>query len=240
MPFTQHKFLCLHTYQQHKQCARALRQSICNTKYIQEYEQFCTWMRLEHIANWSFEQIEQRFHWHIRQTGKGIQEHDFLSHLTTQDNKDKARPWLNIHTYLNGLRSCHNVGSIIRTTEAFRLGPIIFSEDMMPITHPQIKKTSMGSFEHVSITQKNINTLPRPWIGIETIDCAHIYNEWLYPKHCTIIIGNEERGIHTHLLEQCDTIIQIPLVGIKNSINVANAFAIIAAHISYQHMYGQK
>lgn len=190
-------------------------------------------MGIEAIS-WNEEAIERRFHEHLRLSGRSIAEHDFLSNLIVGDSKEGA-PWLFIHTYLDGLRSCHNVGSIVRTTESFRLGPIHLSCDMMACDHPQIKKTSMGAFDHVTISHgTDLRTLPKPWIAIETVRGAPAYNEMLYPESCTLVLGNEERGIQASLLKECDFVVTIPLAGRKNSLNVANAFAIVASEVALQ------
>ena len=103
---------------------------------------------------------------------------------------------------------------------------------MMPAGHPQIQRTSMGSWKHVDIRR---DEAPRPWIALETAPKASAFDEWIYPKGCTIVVGNEERGIRSSLLKQCDAIVCIPLSGHKNSLNVANAYAIVAAEAAMQH-----
>jgi tRNA G18 (ribose-2'-O)-methylase SpoU len=194
------------------------------------YQQLCCWMNLVDTPI----DLEKRFHDHLKQAGQSIAEHNFLKSLTVKDAFSDT-PWLKIHTYLDGLRSCHNVGSIIRTVEAFRIGPVHLSSDMMEKDHSQIHKTSMGTWPLVNINHGTPKEeLPRPWIGVETVIGAVSWNEYLYPKKGTLIFGNEERGICPELLSSCDTVVTIPLVGQKNSLNVANAFAIIAAQISWQ------
>lgn len=234
--FSETTFCAMSKEQQHKKCSELLRELHTNTRkeaLQQEYDKLCLWMGLPKIA-WNFEAVEQRFHEHVRNSGRSLSEHDFLQHVSVGD-KDVAKEWLGIHTYLDGLRSCHNVGSIVRTVEAFRLGPIHLSPDMMPHDHPQIQKTSMGSWKFVSLTHGIDTTfLPRPWIAIETITGAPAYNEWIYPHTGTLFVGNEERGIRPSVLNECDNAITIPLAGHKNSLNVANAFAIVAAHIASQ------
>lgn len=185
---------------------------------------------MEPIA-WTAEEIELRFHSHSLASGRGLAEADFLQ-LSIGD-RTTAEEWLNIHTYLDGLRSCHNVGSILRTVEAFRLGPVYFSGDMMPKNHPQLQKTSMGAWQHVTIKQNE--EPPRPWIALETVPEAPPFNEWIYPVGCSLIVGNEERGINNDLLKRADAVVTIPLAGYKNSLNVANAFAILAAEVAMQH-----
>ena len=45
------------------------------------------------------------------------------------------------------------------------------------------------------------------------------------------IFGNEEFGIKEEILKQCSGVVKIPLVGMKNSINVANSFSVVMAEM---------
>jgi tRNA(Leu) C34 or U34 (ribose-2'-O)-methylase TrmL len=230
--FSEYTFRSLKPKQQHKKCAELLHElSRGSTVTLQtEYSKLCLWVGMDPIA-WTQEEIEGRFHHHIRASGRGLAEADFL--WPSVGDRTTADEWLNIHTYLDGLRSCHNVGSILRTVEAFRLGPVHLSDDMMPPNHPQLRKTSMGAWHHVEIKQNE--EPPRPWIALETVPGVPTFNEWIYPKGCSLIVGNEERGICSELLRHCDTVVRIPLAGYKNSLNVANAYAILAAEVAMQH-----
>lgn len=234
--FSEKTFQTLTKEHQHKKCAELLKEIVCqkNAEELRsEYAKLCSWIGLQGIE-WDDESIEHRFHDHMRQAGRSVLEHDFLCHLTIGD-KESISPWLSIYTFLDGLRSCHNVGSIIRTVECFRLGPVHLSSDMMLPDHPQIQKTSMGAWKYVQIFHGTLmENLPRPWIALETVQGAPAYNEMLYPELCTLIVGNEERGIHDSLLKECDSVVTIPIVGSKNSLNVANAFAIVAAEVASQ------
>lgn len=222
--------------QRHKKCAELLREISCSKdrpELQEEYAKLCSWMDLRPISLDTLS-IEQRFHEHVRLSGRSLAESDFLANLVVGDSTT-AQHWLGIHTYLDGLRSCHNVGSIVRTCEAFRLGPVHLSEDMMPPDHPQLRKTSMGTWSQVTLSHgTDIELLPRPWIAVETVRGALPVDEWLCPLSCTVIFGNEERGIRPLLLKRCDAVVYIPLAGSKNSLNVANAFAIVASQIAIQ------
>jgi len=241
MNFSQKKFLTLTPPQQHKHCAALLKElyqyrhhTTKRASLITKYQRQCDWLQISSLAEVTKETIEERFHFHIRHTGKGLSEDHFLYNLETQD-KESTNPWLSIHTFLDGLRSAHNVGSILRTVEAFRLGDVYFSSTMMPPHHPHVRDRSMGAWKNVSAHENaHLSQLPRPWIGLETVSSAPSWNRWIYPQSATLIVGNEERGIQRSILSQCDIILTIPLYGYKNSLNVANAFAIVAAEISSQ------
>ena len=234
--FSEKAFRAMEAKQQHKKCFALLKEIFSHPEdqlLRNEYTKICSWMGLDPIS-WNAEGLEQRFHDHVKKSGRSIQEHDFLSAVHKGDQPNGSA-WLGVHTYLDGLRSCHNVGSIIRTIEAFRLGPVHLAPEMMAPTHPQIVKTSMGTWQHVEIFhEQDREGIPRPWIAIETVVNAPAWNEWIYPIPCTLIVGNEERGISRSLLKECDAVVAIPLVGQKNSLNVANAFAIVAAEVAAQ------
>ncbi|MDN3508368.1 MAG: TrmH family RNA methyltransferase, partial [Simkaniaceae bacterium] len=98
--------------------------------------------------------------------------------------------------------------------------------------NPKVAKTSMGTAPFVPYqTITDLSTLPRPWIALETTKAAIPYNTYKLPSTATFFFGNEEYGLSKQTLEKTDLTLEIPLYGGKNSLNVANAFAILAAHI---------
>jgi tRNA(Leu) C34 or U34 (ribose-2'-O)-methylase TrmL len=235
--YTKERFASLPPAAQHKKCIELLNCIGINEprENLQTmYQDLCVWLRLEEIDVSNIEQLEKRLYLHHSLAGMPFGETALLPFVRTLDRTD-AVPFLQIHTYLDGLRSCHNVGSIIRTAEAFRLGPVHLSCDMMPPNHPQSRKTSMGAWEHVSVSViDSPESLPHPLIALETVDNAIDFHELTYPNSCTLLLGNEVLGINQNLLKKADYIVTIPLKGRKNSLNVANAFAIVAAQISCQ------
>lgn len=186
------------------------------------------------------EQIEERFHLHIALSGQSLRETDFLSSLSTKDKED-ASPFIHVWTYLDSLRSAHNIGSIIRTIEAFRLGPVrLGGSTYIQPNDKRLQKTSMGAYEHVDIqTSHSLEHLPRPWIALETVQQAPSLYDVSFSSPCTLIVGNEERGISQDLLKQADLIVRIPLFGRKNSLNVSCAFAILASYVAH-NIQGRK
>ena len=93
----------------------------------------------------------------------------------------------------------------------------------------------MGSYRYVKCTKvANISDLPKPLILLETCENAVPLKTFHFPKKFTLVVGNEEHGCSQELLKAADNIVKIPLRGRKNSLNVANAFAIAAAEIVEQ------
>lgn len=223
--------------QQHKKCCEILREALLTETnreiYLQEYHKLIDWMALTETAT-TVEEIQNCFHWHKEKAELFLQEHNLLPFVKTGDNAD-GLPYLPIDIFLDRLRSNHNIGSILRTAEALRLGAIFFSDGMSTPSHPQIQKTSMSTSSWVT-TQANssLDTLKRPIIALETLPTATAYYDFTFPDSFTLALGNEESGCSEKTLSLADHFIQIPLYGKKNSLNVAAAFAICASEITRQ------
>jgi tRNA G18 (ribose-2'-O)-methylase SpoU len=143
---------------------------------------------------------------------------------------------------LDNIRSLLNVGSIFRTAEALGfekiyLGGIIpspNSEHHKKIIH----KTALGA-ENFLPWEKNYKTLSLIKklkkegfyiIALETIAKSKPLNKFLnLPKKSqkiALIVGNEVKGINKKYLKYCDRILNIPMTGRKESLNVSVAFGI--------------
>jgi len=224
MKFTEKKFVSLPEEQQHKKCMELMREM---------YLQMLTWMNLSLPAPTTLSAIADRFHLHRTEARVSLKEHNLLPQVSKGDKSSaEAAPFLPICIYLERLRSAHNIGAIIRTTEAFRLGALYFSPGMAAPSHDSVQKSAMNTASLVACHENiGLHELPRPLIAIETVLDAIPYYDFDFPETFTLILGNEEEGISDSTLQQADFTIKIPLQGQKNSINVASAFAIIAAEI---------
>lgn len=223
------KFASLSTERQHAYAAAFLRKALDPlSPSFEDYLKICPLLGLSPIPH-NPELISERFHFHAKRGGLSLKEEDFLPLVKTKDHPSNA-PFLPIWIYLDNLRLAQNVGSIIRTTEAFRLGSIYFTKNTPFIDQKKVKAAAMGTETLVPCTQ--IEPLFKgPFIGLETVASAKTLSTYSFPPSFTLVIGNEEYGISKEMLSRCDDFVQIPLQGQKNSINVACAFAIAAAYI---------
>ena len=237
--FTKRKFQQFDLPQQHKKCAELLR-SIYEKLIHQEpislesYQQYLNWMQLLPFESNDPQKIADRYHWHLEQAHLSLKEHNLLPTLRSGDRVPKA-DFLPISIYLDNIRSAFNVGSILRTCEALRVGSVYFSEHTPFYNHEKVARTAMGAAPLVPCFQNvSLSELPHPMIALDTSDEAISLQDFIFPTSCTLILGNEEYGISRQSLLLADSIVEIPLVGMKNSLNVACAFAIAAAAIRRQ------
>lgn len=237
MQYTQRKFLSFPLEKQHKKCAEMLR-ALFETgreELFSHYNEIQAWMCSPTLSSAGRRAISDRYHEHLKAAGLSLREYRLLPRISTGDRERKIEENLPVTIYLDQIRSAHNVGSIIRTTEAFSLGTLAFSKDTPGPDHPQVEKTAMGSCAYVSCSPiASLEELPRPLIALETSPAAIPLQQFIFPETFTLVVGNEEYGCSAEILKEADYLIEIPLRGRKNSLNVANAFAIAAAEIIKQ------
>jgi len=230
MDFTKRKFLSLSPVQQDKLLAELLRTLYIDGGDVELYNLWQGWRGGQSLSD-DREAIADAYHKHMQAAGLSLREHRLLPRLREGD-KESCSEKLSLAVYLDNLRSAHNVGSIVRSSEAFGLGTIYFSETTPFIDHKQVKDASMGCDKWVVCERvKSLEVLPRPIIALETSFDAKPLSDFVFPKEGTLALGNEEYGCSKALLAAADVVVEIPLYGRKNSLNVANAFAVAAAAV---------
>lgn len=142
---------------------------------------------------------------------------------------------------LHNIRSSHNVGSIFRTADAAGVSHVFLSGytpaplDKFKRPNKEIAKTALGAETFLPWEQY---TSPVPlikrlradgWhiVGVEQ-DARAIDFRTFKPKGNTLyVLGNEVRGLSKSLRDASDTLVQIPMKGKKESLNVAVAAGIV-------------
>lgn len=236
MNFTKTKFLSLPTAQQHKKRAELLRQiyELNSETLLTEYNQLQSWLNEPSLVDLNREKIADRFHEHLKKAEFAVSEHQLLSSIKKNDRETAAPLWP-IAIYLDQLRSAFNVGSILRTVEALSLGTVYFSQSTPNISHKQVQKAAMGTEKWMKVySDTPLEELPKPIIALELSSYSVPLYQFIFPETFTLVLGNEEYGCSAASLAQANYLIEIPMRGRKNSLNVANAFAIVAGEIQRQ------
>lgn len=235
IPAARRKFLKCAPAERHKKCAELLRAAYENRESdLERYAEIAAWMEIEPLEQVGPKEIAERYHWHLEKTGRCLKEHNLLPQLRTGDRTPKT-DYLPIAIYLDNLRSAYNVGSILRTCEALRIGAVYFSEKTPFLDNEKVERTAMGAAALVRCQRGTpLSELPRPILVLDTSDEAIPLANYRFPTSFTLVLGNEEVGVSDASLALADTLLEIPLLGAKNSLNVACAFAIASAQIRTQ------
>ncbi len=138
---------------------------------------------------------------------------------------------------LENIRSAYNVGSVFRSADAFLLSGIYLIGYCPLPGHKEIKKTALGaeesvSWQHFDTAEKAINSLKENGYKVFAIEqvlgSISLQAISFTPEEkVALIFGNEVTGVEQKTIELCDGCIEIPQVGMKHSINIANAAAIV-------------
>lgn len=240
--FTKRKFLSLPIERQHKKCAELIRflyeqkvEKKEREKLLGVYQTLQDWMDGNLLVLDDSKSLVNQFHLHLKKAKMSLKEWNLLPVITHQDRDVVLEEPGSIAIYLDSIRSAFNVGSIIRTVEAFSLGSLYFSPETPCVEHSQVQKTAMGTSKWVTCFKDiPLTDLPKPIIALETSPCAISIYDFVFPEVFSLVLGNEEYGCSEATLKQADFLLQIPLCGRKNSLNVANAFAIAAGEIRRQ------
>ncbi len=142
---------------------------------------------------------------------------------------------------LHNIRSAHNVGSIFRTADAAGLSRVFLSGytptpiDRFGRPQKEIAKTALGAektlaWEYARSPRPLIERLKKEgWtiVGVEQDARAIDYRTYEPRGRTVFVLGNEVRGIAPSLRARCDALVEIPMHGTKESLNVSVAAGII-------------
>jgi 23S rRNA (guanosine2251-2'-O)-methyltransferase len=139
-----------------------------------------------------------------------------------------------IYLIAQNIRSLYNVGSLFRSADVFNIDKIYLTGYTGAPPREQISKVALGaenwiSFESVRHTHLLIPKLKRDGVHIYALETGKKTTDIskFKPKFpCALIIGNEVKGITKKILDLSDQVLQIPLSGKKDSLNVSVAAGI--------------
>jgi tRNA G18 (ribose-2'-O)-methylase SpoU len=146
----------------------------------------------------------------------------------------------------HNIRSTHNIGSLFRTAEGFGVThlyisgytpyPMMMDDARLPHISgkltAQIHKTALGAESLVpfSVSElpplKELSSQGYRLVALEQSLHSQTLESYSPPEKVALLIGEEVSGIETQLLAECDDVIEIGMVGLKESFNVSVATGI--------------
>ena len=143
----------------------------------------------------------------------------------------KQAPKTPLILVLDNVRSLHNVGSVFRTADAFRLEKIYLCGITATPPHKDIHKTALGatqtvSWEYAQDTMLLLQDLKKAGhniVAIEQTENATALQDYKpIPKQTTVFVyGNEVKGVQSAAINLCNEVVEIPQIGSKHSLNIA-------------------
>jgi 23S rRNA (guanosine2251-2'-O)-methyltransferase len=180
----------------------------------------------------------------IFQAGLQSNYKDYQIHVLKGDTFRKADPDIlsrasQIVVILDNLRSAFNVGSIFRSAECLSLQSLWLCGTTATPENTALIKTAMGTQQRVhwryfSQTEDAIRAAREAGLttyAMETTKDAVSVFDTVFKLPLALVIGNEALGVSEDIIALCDHQIMLPVLGWKNSLNVASAFTACAYQI---------
>ena len=172
----------------------------------------------------------------------------------------KEAPKMPLIVVLDDVRSMYNIGSVFRTSDAFRVEAVYLCGITARPPHPEIHKTALGgedsvTWRYFATAQEAVEELHRNnyhVFAIEQCEGSTLLQElkiengkWKitelqgnhkvqrskFKDHSSskyaVVFGNEVKGVHQEVVDQCDGCIEIPQFGTKHSMNVSVTAGIV-------------
>lgn len=138
---------------------------------------------------------------------------------------------------LDNVRSLHNIGSVFRTSDAFRLECIYLCGITATPPHPEMHKTALGAeftvdWKYVNNAVEAVDNLRQEGYIVFSIEQAEnsimLENIQLEQgKRYAVVLGNEVKGVQQEVIDHSDGCIEIPQYGTKHSLNVSVTAGIV-------------
>jgi len=158
-----------------------------------------------------------------------------LNRLSAEEFKEAQK--LPLVVVLDDIRSLHNIGSVFRTSDAFRVERIYLCGITAVPPHPDMHKTALGAefsvdWIYVNNAVEAVNNLKDEGYMVYSIEQAEgsimLHElELDKTKKYAVVLGNEVKGVNQEVINHSGGCIEIPQYGTKHSLNVSVTAGIV-------------
>ena len=166
-----------------------------------------------------------------------------MQRLSVDEFKQAEKlPLIVVLVVLDDVRSMHNVGSVFRTGDAFRIEAVYLCGITSTPPSAEIHKTALGAEDSVewkafTTAQEALIALKEAGIEVYSVEQAHgstMLQDFIPEKgkRYAVVLGNEVKGVHQEVIDASDGCLEIPQFGTKHSMNVSVTAGIIIWHFA--------
>ena len=189
------------------------------------------------LDNWLPEQNHQSVAAKIKKQSI-LTEHDLSDLLNA---KQSSPPFFLV---LDSVQDPHNLGACLRTADATNVTGVIFPKDRSAQVTPIVRKVASGAAESVPLFQVTnlVRTLEKlkeagVWIIGTSLNTNKTVFEMDLSGPIAIVLGAEGTGLRRLTEESCDLLMQIPMLGVVESLNVSVAAGVCLYEAVRQRQY---
>ncbi len=158
-----------------------------------------------------------------------------MQRLTVEEFREAEK--LPLIVVLDDVRSMHNVGSVFRTADTFRVEAVYLCGITSTPPMAEIHKTALGAEESVSwcyfsTAQEAVQQLKSDGYTVYSVEQVehstklHRFQAESGVKYA-VVLGNEVKGVHQEVVDASDGCLEIPQLGTKHSMNVSVTAGIV-------------
>jgi 23S rRNA (guanosine2251-2'-O)-methyltransferase len=135
---------------------------------------------------------------------------------------------------LDGVEDPRNLGAILRVAECAGADGVIIPERRAVGLTDTVAKSSAGAIEYVKVAKvTNLSRLIEDlkerniWVVGTSADADMEYTAWDWTRPSALVLGGEGMGLHRLVAENCDVLVNIPMYGKIDSLNVSVAAGVV-------------
>jgi 23S rRNA (guanosine2251-2'-O)-methyltransferase len=162
-------------------------------------------------------------------------ENSELERLSADDFKSAEK--IPVVVVLDNIRSCHNVGSVFRTSDALLVEKIYLCGITATPPDKEIRKTALGAentvewdyFTSTVDVVEQLHSNGYTLVAVEQVERSINLNDF-FPQaneKIALVFGNEVKGVQQEVVNKCDKTVEIPQYGTKHSFNVSVSAGIV-------------
>jgi 23S rRNA (guanosine2251-2'-O)-methyltransferase len=147
---------------------------------------------------------------------------------------------------LDHIEDPQNLGAVMRNAEGAGATAVIIPDRRSAAVTPAARRSAAGAASHIRVSAvPNLAAALKDlkadgcWVyGLATSPDASPYATVDYRGRCAFVVGAEQKGLSRLMLERCDRLVRIPLLGKVSSLNASSAVAIALFEALRQRAYG--
>ena len=158
-----------------------------------------------------------------------------LDQVVKKDKENK------VFVILDSLEDPHNLGAILRSSDAFGVDAIIIAKNRSVKLNATVAKVSTGAIEYVDVVEvtnltNTIKSLKDQgfWVVGTDANTDQTIHNINVDTHLCIVIGSEGKGISRLVKENCDYVVKIPMSGHVNSLNASVSAALVLYEVYHK------
>ena len=165
-----------------------------------------------------------------------------LDRLSVDEYKETEKTPVTV--ILDNIRSCNNIGSVFRTSDALLIEKVVLCGITATPPNKEIHKTALDAeksvpWEYFEETEHAVLRLKES--GYRVFAVEQVENSVMLPdfvpekgQRYALVFGNEVKGVQQSVIDLCDGAIEIPQYGTKHSFNVSVSAGIVLWDLVYK------